>query len=236
MPQSSTDNLIDAISKRTIKPIEGALNNVEKYVPDWLPGGGNSRSTSPTGWNPSPNKEQQNQIAKEKPKLASAPNPTPKPVPKFHKGTDYVPETGKADLKKGEAVLNKEDADKLREAKGKGMNTSSAVKSVVSELGGKSETPKKEIKHIITRKAHGGKGHIHTHVHTHPAHADEEHVTSNDDEMAEHMMQHLGTPNPGEAEADAGQSGIPAAAMAAAPQPGAAAPGAGPAGAVPIAA
>jgi hypothetical protein len=90
--------------------------------------------------------------------------------------------------------------------------------AVAGSLGG-SETPKKEIKHIITRKAKSG-GHIHTHVHTHPAHPDEDHVTHGDDQLAEHMMMHMGTPNPGEAEAEQGQSGIPAAAGGAMPPAG----------------
>ena len=67
--------------------------------------------------------------------------------------------------------------------------------------------PKKVIKHIISRKVHGG--HVHTHVHTHPAHPDEEHVTQGTDGMVDHMLEHNSEPNPGEAEADAGQSGIP---------------------------
>lgn len=77
-------------------------------------------------------------------------------------------------------------------------------------MSGGEDKPKKEIKHVITRKAHG-KGYIHTHVHTHPAHPDEEHISPDQDGMVEHMMEHMGSPNPGEAEADEGQSGIPAA-------------------------
>ena len=99
---------------------------------------------------------------------------------------------------------------------------------VSSELGGKKEEkPKKEIEHIKTKKAKSG-GYVHTHVHTHPEHhPDETHVSATQDDMANHMMQSLGEPNPGEAEADAGQSGVPSAAAA----PGASAgapPAAGP--------
>ena len=226
MPQNPSSNLTDTLKKNFVQPVQNALNAVDRYVPDWLPGVKSKPSPGADAAHDADVKKANESlgITNDKP-LPSQSAPKPKSVPKYHEGSDYVPETGKAVLKKGEAVLNTEDANKLREAKGKGMNTSSAVKSVASELGGKTETPKKEIKHIITRKAHGGKGHIHTHVHTHAAHPDEEHVTSGDDEMAEHMMQHMGEPNPGEAEADAGQSGIPAA--GAAPQPGAAAPGAG---------
>ena len=148
-----------------------------------------------------------------KPKAPSA--ATPK-KPSFKDGTDFVPKTGDAKLHKGEAVLKKEDADKFREAKMK----HGTMSSVAEELGGKSEKPKKEIKHMHNKKAAGGKGHIHVHVHTHPeVHPDEEHVRNGNDGLADHILENMGAPNPGEAEADAGQSGIPAAAAA----PGAAA-------------
>ena len=82
---------------------------------------------------------------------------------------------------------------------------------------GEPEKPKKEIKEIRTRKAKSG-GYVHEHHHTHPEHHPaEEHVSPDQDAMVEHMMQHMGEPNPGEAEADAGQSGIPEGAEAAAP-------------------
>ena len=152
---------------------------------------------------------------------------TPGKMPKFHKGTDYVPKTGPAILKKGEAVLNNKDAAKHREAK----MSKGTLASVSDELSGKAAKPKKEIKHIITKKAADGKNHIHTHVHTHPEHhPDEDHVSQGNDGLASHMLEHMGTPNPGEADADAGQSGIPAAGAApagAAPAGGAPAPDAG---------
>jgi hypothetical protein len=91
-------------------------------------------------------------------------------------------------------------------------------------LGGGDEKPKKEISHIVTRKATSG-GHIHEHHHTHPEHhPKEEHTTRGDDEMAEHMMANMGTPNPGEAEADAGTPDAGAApAGSGAPDPNASA-------------
>ncbi len=150
-----------------------------------------------------------------------APKSTPTTAPKYHKGTDFVPKTGPAILKKGEAVLNVKDAEKHREAKGMAEHKNYDVSD---ELGGKKEEkPKKEIDHIKTKKAKTG-GYVHTHVHTRPEHhPDETHVSATQDDMANHMMQSLGEPNPGEAEADAGQSGVPAA------QPGAAAAGGPPA-------
>lgn len=95
-------------------------------------------------------------------------------------------------------------------------------------LGGHDEKPPKVISHITHKKSHNG-DHIFTHHHTHPEHhPDEVHTKRGDDEMVEHMLQHAGTPNPGEAEADAGTpdaytgpsaiAGAPAAA-APAPQP-----------------
>jgi hypothetical protein len=148
--------------------------------------------------------------------------PAPAATPKYHKGTDYVPKTGPAILKKGEAVLNNKDAENYRQ--GKSMKASDAMKGASEALGGKS-TPPKEIEHIKTKKAKSG-GYVHEHHHTHPEHHPmETHVTPDQDAMAEHMMQHMGTPNPGEADADAGQGGIPGAAPttgapAAAPTPG----------------
>ena len=145
-------------------------------------------------------------------KSTPAPKATPAkptgPMPKYHKGTDYVPKTGPAVLKKGEAVLNPKEAAEHRANKGTDMKH---MDSVASELGGKSDKPKKEIKEVRTRKGKSG-GYIHEHHHTAPEHHPmEEHTSSDQDGMMAHMMEHMGTPNPGEAEADAGQGGAPAA-------------------------
>ena len=78
----------------------------------------------------------------------------PTTAPKYHKGTDFVPKTGPAILKKGEAVLNVKDAEKHREAKGMAEHKNYDVSD---ELGGKKEEkPKKEIDHIKTKKAKTG--------------------------------------------------------------------------------
>ena len=229
MAQNPGDDLVNTLKNTFVKPVQNVLDTVDKIVPDSL-----VPKAKPAPSNPQHDQDVINAthafgmkaFAGDKvPAKASKASPTKAQAMPSHKdGTDYVTKTGPAKLHKGEAVLKKEDADKLRAAKDKGMAKHNAMDAVAGELGGKKEeTPKKEIKHIITRKAHGGKGHIHTHVHTHPAHPDEEHVTQGDDDMAEHMMQAMGSPNPGEAEADAGQGASPAAA-AAAPTPGAAAP------------
>jgi hypothetical protein len=151
-------------------------------------------------------------------------------MPVFHDGIDNVPSTGPAMLEKGEKVLDKHEAAQVR--KGKGMANKSMESAAAALSGGKKEEkPKKEIKHIETKKAHNG-GFIHKHVHTAPEHhPDEEHISKDQDEMANHMLQHMGSPNPGEAEADAGQSGIPDQAGASAAPPAAAPPAAPMAGA-----
>lgn len=81
-------------------------------------------------------------------------------------------------------------------------------------MAGKEKTEPKVLHHIKIRKA--GKGHIHEH-HFSSGHDSEEHATSGDDAMMSHIMEHMSSPNPGEAEADAGQSGAPDASAAAAP-------------------
>lgn len=182
-----------------------------------------------------------NGVAPDKPVNAPPVAPTPAPklggpmpvnprgpglqgLPMYHKGTDYVPKTGPAVLKKGEAVLNNEDAEAMRKSKGKAMDNSNVMSSLSASLGGKKEKkPKKEIKEIRTRKSKNG-GYVHEHHHTAPEHHPmEEHTSADQDAMAEHMMQNMGTPNPGEAEADAGQSGAPDAAPAAGAPAGASA-------------
>lgn len=101
-------------------------------------------------------------------------------------------------------------------------------------LGGEDAKPEKKISKIEHTKSHNG-DHIFTHHHTHPDHHPAEtHTKRGDDEMTEHMMQNAGTPNSGEAEADAGTpdaySGPQDASAAAAPAPtgsGTPTPGAG---------
>lgn len=96
-------------------------------------------------------------------------------------------------------------------------------------LKGKSKSPKKEVHEIRTRKAKSG-GFVHEHHHTDPMkHPMEEHVSPDQDAMVQHMMQSMGTPNPGE-DPSAGAAPTPDAAppsgppMAPAGPPAAAAP------------
>lgn len=123
-----------------------------------------------------------------------------KPLGKFHKGTPYVPKSGPYNLEKGEAVVQKEDNP-----------VHQAMKGIADIMGGdKPAKAPKVIKEIRMRKGHEGKGYIAEHHHDHPDHKMEEHVLGNQDHMVSHMMEHMGDMNPGEAEADAGQSGVEA--------------------------
>lgn len=195
MAQSGNDianNLADSFSKVVSAPAR-ALGDIGGRIQHAL--GGDSTPKQDTSWH-----DQKVREANASHVEASKPAPTGSPakphkMPKYHKGTDYVPKTGPAVLKKGEAVLDTKEAAEHRAMK-HGMD------SVASELGGKSEKPKKEIKHIVTKKAKTG-GYIHEHHHTAPEHHPmEEHVSPNQDAMVEHMMQHMGTPNDGEEAAE----------------------------------
>ena len=188
--------------------------------------GSNEMDKINTASNPPANLVNSSPVSREPSRGFGMPISPAQRMPVFHKGTDKVKQTGPAILKKGEAVLNTHDAAKYREAKGKNMSKHEVMDSATDSLAGHKEEkpPKKEIKHIITSKAKSG-GYIHKHVHTHPeTHPDEDHVSPDQDAMAQHMLSSLGEPNPGEQEADAGQSGTPGAGAAPTPQAGPVAP------------
>lgn len=108
-------------------------------------------------------------------------------LPSYKHGTDYVPETGPAILHKGEKVVTEKENKMKHDMYGK-----------VHEGDHK---PKKAIKEIHTSRAHDGKL-IHKHIHHHPEHhPDETHVSNDMAEMHDHMENHAGTPNDGEAPA-----------------------------------
>lgn len=120
-------------------------------------------------------------------------------VPSYKKGTDRVPETGKAKIHKDEAVLKKEDANKYRKLGG----MEGIMHLAAGELGhGKSEKKpdtKKEVKEMHIRKANGG--HIVVHKHARPdLHPDEEHIVPDMDALHDHLEEHMGDENPGENE------------------------------------
>lgn len=82
-------------------------------------------------------------------------------------------------------------------------------------MSGGEKPPKKEIKHIETSKSDTKGDHIHVHHHTRPDHhPPETHTTRGDDEMTAHMLQNIGTANPGEAtDPNAAPEGAPAGAI-----------------------
>jgi len=128
-------------------------------------------------------------------KEQKTPKPLAKPSSFAHGGT--VEKTGMALVHKGETVVPKE------------KNMHDMYGLAKEGMSGHEDKPAKVIHHIRTRKTANG-GHVHEHHHTMPdVHPMEEHATMGDDAMADHMMEHMGSPNPGEAEADMGQSGIP---------------------------
>lgn len=92
------------------------------------------------------------------------------------------------------------------------------------------------------KKKHAGHGFTHSHVENHAdgshtvhhvhedgPHKDVKHAVSDLDSVHDSLQDHLGTPNPGEAQAQVGPAAAPAAMPAAAPAAPAAMPG-GPAG------
>ena len=199
--QNAVENLNPA------KRISEAIDKGSKSVSDMLSNAASRAKSVLNGPSPSTTYKYDQKAVAPKPKPAPAPTKH-NPAPKLHSGTDNVPKTGTYTLKKGEAVLNNKDAEHHR-----------ALHGAMGALGGHEHKPEKKIKHITTKKSADGKGHIHVHVHTHPEHhPDEEHISMGNDGLMSHMMDHMGEPNPGEAEADAGQSGIPPQAAAAGPQ------------------
>jgi hypothetical protein len=234
MANGPGDNLVDTLKKTFVQPVKTVLDTIDKVIPDAVVP--KSLRDKNTGVDNSPEHDAAVKKANEGLGITNN-NPLPKTPKKYHSGTDYVPETGPATLKKGEAVLNTEDAKKFREAKMAKTWTKDAKDGLAGKDGKK---PPKVISHMVHHRVEGGGHHI-EHHHTHPeAHPVEHHFKKDDDEMLEHFAQHAGTPNPGEPEAEAGtpenyQPGAsPNVALEAAASPAAMAPAAG-AGAPPMA-
>jgi hypothetical protein len=80
--------------------------------------------------------------------------------------------------------------------------------------------PAKVVSHLVHRKHKADHHEVENH-HTRPEHHPKEshhfHGENALDQVHDHLEEHAGTPNPGEADADAGQSGIPPAMPAGAP-------------------
>lgn len=97
-------------------------------------------------------------------------------------------------------------------------------------------TKKKHAHHGFTHTSvehHADGSHTIHHKHSEGEHKDVKHAVADLDSLHDSMQDHLGTPNPGEAEADGGDHGIPAEQAEPAGIPGGApapAPAAGAAG------
>lgn len=91
------------------------------------------------------------------------------------------------------------------------MDTSEAIGGMMHDGGAPKAPPKKVHTMVITRVP--GKGHHVTHHHTAPQHhpATSQSVAApggnegNLDNLQDHVQEHMGEPNPGEAEAEDGQ-------------------------------
>jgi hypothetical protein len=131
----------------------------------------------------------------------------------FAKGTTKVPKTGNYKLHEGEAVIP---------AKENPMNKGGM--DAVMGLA-KDKAPKKEIKEMVHSKTHNNK-HMIVHKHHSPSHhPDETHVMNDMAELHQHMDDHAGAPNDGEA-APAGADQPAPMTPSPSPMPPAAAPGA----------
>ena len=86
-----------------------------------------------------------------------------------------------------------------------------AYEKAKSALGEGKPKKHEKAKHVSIKRAANG-GHIITHD------DGSEHIAADDDALRDHMEQNYMQPNPGEAEADAGQGGIPEGQGAGAPQ------------------
>ena len=137
-------------------------------------------------------------------------------APKYHKG-------GKI-KKDGEQVVNAENGETVLPNKGKKRATELAMKHLDGMKDGMENAAKKHVKPM--KKKHGKVKKIHVHVNdddtfsmTHEHHPNEDgsqnpdttHSAQDMDQLMDHMQDHLGTPNPGEAEANAGPQAAPAA-------------------------
>ena len=161
------------------------------------------------------------------------------PPPKYHKGTDYVPKTGPAILKKGEAVLNEKDADQYRAAKGKDMAKDTHSNSRAHSVLGGSHKSKSKAKgkgkkpHSMHVKRGKSGGFIVTHHHQ-PDEAGmtqepEDHVVPDMDSLQSHIADNMSDqgPVPAPTAPDASAAAGP---MAGAPPSAAPAPAPAPAG------
>ena len=201
--------IADWVNNYVYKPAQKVLGVVDKIPTP-------SSNSSQMNWKPQPNAEQQKEIDKNNKTSKST------PAPKYHKGTDYVPKTGPAILKKGEAVLNEKDADNYRATKGKTMaKNSSSSSRAHAVLGGshKSKSKSGHKPHSMHVKRGKSGGFVVTHHHqmsddgTMPP--DEDHIAPDLQSLHDHIDANMGDQGP------APQAPPPDQSMAAGPGAGA---------------
>lgn len=199
--------IADWVGSHIYRPAQKVLGVVDK-----IPLPKKSDNSNQMNWKPQPNAEQQKEIDR------NNQNSSKSKTPKYHKGKDYVPKTGPAILKKGEAVLNEKDAEKYRATKGKDMaeKTHSGSSRASHVLGGKGKSKSKSSgKHPHRLTISHGKSGGHKVVHSFlpdesgVAQPDEEHILP--DKAS--LMQHI----------DANTPDVPAPQAAPAPDAGASA-------------
>jgi hypothetical protein len=213
--------IADWVKDHVYTPAQRVLGAIDKIVPD------SPQKKEDTSWHDSMVRSASQSYAA---KSASKPAP-----PKYHKGTDYVPKTGPAILKKGEAVLNEKDADEYRSTKGKEMAKSSSSRAH-SVLGGSHKKSKSKGKKPHSMHVKRGKsgGFIVTHHHAPDeagmAPAPDDHVVPDMSALQSHIADNMGDQGPAAPPSpDMSQAGPGAGAPPAAPAagPGAGAPPAG---------
>jgi hypothetical protein len=138
--------------------------------------------------------------------------------PAYHKG-------GKI-KKDGEQVIDAQKGETVLPNKGKKRATELAMKHLDGMKDGMEKAAKKHVKPMKSAHKHGKVKKMHVHVNddntfgmTHEHHPNEDgsqnpdttHSAQDMDQLMDHMQDHLGTPNPGEAEANAGPQAAPAA-------------------------
>jgi hypothetical protein len=139
-------------------------------------------------------------------------------APKYHKGGKIKKDGVQVvDAEKGETVLPKNNKKRATELAMKHLEGMKAGLKAAEKHSEKSEHKKAEH-----GKRHGKVKKMHVHVNddntfsmTHEHHpmedgtpvADTTHSAPDMDGLIDHMQEHLGTPNPGEAEAEAGPAG-----------------------------
>ncbi len=174
--------IADWVNNYVVKPAQRVLGSAEKVSPS------SSQKKEDPSWH-------DDMVRKANQSFQSKPSDSKPAPPKYHKGTDYVPKTGPAILKKGEAVLNEKDADKYRATKGKDMSEKSHGSSRASHvLGGKGKSKSKSSKkhpHRLTI-SHGKSG---GHKVVHSFAPDESGMTQPDEEHIlpdkASLMQHI---------------------------------------------